>query len=143
MRFIQIVLLAIVAAVCYGLIQDQVTIRVCPEYFTIGHPPLIQTQSLTVLGLFWGVVATWWVGLILGIPLGISARLGSRPGMQAKDLVRPIGILLACMAVLAVCSGAVGYVLARMEVVVLLEPMASRIPRSQHAVFLGIGPTEF
>jgi len=49
--------------VAYGLVHDQVTVRVSLEYFTIGHPQLITTSSPTLLALFWGAAATWWVGL--------------------------------------------------------------------------------
>lgn len=66
MKFIRIVLAAVGAAVGYGIVHDQITVRISPEYFTIGHPRLIETSSLTILALFWGVVATWWVGLPLG-----------------------------------------------------------------------------
>ena len=37
---LKIVVLCIVAAIVYGILHDQVTARVCVEYFTIGHPPI-------------------------------------------------------------------------------------------------------
>jgi hypothetical protein len=33
--------------VVYGIVHDQVTARVCVEYFTVGHPPVFQTNSDT------------------------------------------------------------------------------------------------
>lgn len=70
------VALSVLAAVVYGILHDQITARICVEYFTIGHARLIDSDSPTVLGLFWGVVATWWVGLPLSVPTGpfIKAR---------------------------------------------------------------------
>lgn len=65
MPFIRIVLLSILAAIGYGIIHDQVTARICVEYFTIGHPPIFHTDSPALLGVRWGILATWWVGLIL------------------------------------------------------------------------------
>jgi len=47
-RFGAIVLLCIVAAVVYGVVHDQVTARVCVEYFTIGHPPVFDTADLAI-----------------------------------------------------------------------------------------------
>jgi len=38
MQAIAIVALCIGSAVAYGILHDQVTARVCVEYFTIGHP---------------------------------------------------------------------------------------------------------
>ena len=46
--------------------------------FTIGHPPVFATDDPTLLGLGWGVIASWWVGLLLGIPLALVARAGGR-----------------------------------------------------------------
>lgn len=64
-----ILILAFLGAVLYGAVRDQVTARICLEYFTVMHPPLVESQSPTVVALAWGVVATWWMGLLLGLPL--------------------------------------------------------------------------
>lgn len=42
---LQITGLCIAAAVRYGILHDQVTARICVEYFIIGHPPLFDTTS--------------------------------------------------------------------------------------------------
>jgi hypothetical protein len=136
MRTLAIVALCIAAAVAYGVIHDQVTARVCVEYFTIGHPPVFRTESPTLLGLGWGVIATWWVGLLLGVPLAIAARAGGRPRRCARSLVRPILTLLAVMAACAATAGVVGWLLARAGVIRLVEPLASNIPADKHVPFL-------
>jgi hypothetical protein len=74
MQALGIVLVSILAAVVYGIVHDQVTARVCVEYFTIGHPPVFHTDDPTLLGIGWGIIATWWVGAMLGAPLAIVAR---------------------------------------------------------------------
>jgi hypothetical protein len=132
----KIVLLSVVAAVVYGILHDQVTARVCVEYFTIGHPPVFSTQSPTLLGLGWGVIATWWVGLLLGIPLAVAARAGRRPPRPSRTLVRPIVVLLLVMGGGALVAGLVGYALGQAGAVVLLEPLRSRVPETRHARFL-------
>src|SRR6266513_2858429 len=101
MEFLKIVGLGILAAVSYGIIHDQTTVRVCVEYFTIGHPPLIPSTSPTLLALAWGVVATWWVGLPLGFTLASAARLGHRPKLLAAQLTPLILRLLATAAIVA------------------------------------------
>ena len=136
MQAIYIVLLSIGSAVAYGVVHDQITARVCVEYFTIGHPPVFATDDPTLLGLGWGVIATWWVGLLLGVPLAVAARAGSRPKRTAASLVRPVGVLVVVMAGCALLAGVVGFVLARNGSVVLLEPQASRVPRDRHVQFL-------
>ena len=75
MQAIAIVALCIGSAVAYGILHDQVTARVCVEYFTIGHPPVFSAVSPTMLGIGWGIIATWWVGLLLGIPLAVAAHV--------------------------------------------------------------------
>ena len=55
--FFKIVAASILLAIVYGLIQDQITIRICPEYFTIFHPNPLQIEDITLLALFWGVAA--------------------------------------------------------------------------------------
>ncbi len=74
MESFRIVLMCVVAAVAYGIVHDQVTARVCVEYFTVGHPPIFGTNDPTLLGIGWGILATWWVGILLGVPLAIAAR---------------------------------------------------------------------
>jgi hypothetical protein len=112
-EFAKIVALSILAAICYGIAHDQVTARICVEYFTVFHPPVFPTDNPTLLGLGWGVIATWWVGTILGILLGIAARAGRAPKVGARSLLRPIVVLLAVMAISALGAGLTGYVLAR------------------------------
>jgi hypothetical protein len=110
---VRIALLCIVAAVLYGIVHDQVTARLCVEYFTIFHPPVFNTTSPTLLGLGWGVIATWWVGAFFAVPMIFAARAGSRPTLRAADLVQPVLRLLGFMATCAVLFGAAGYFLAR------------------------------
>jgi hypothetical protein len=45
-------------AIAYGTLHDQVTARICVEYFTIGHPIIRPTESPILLGVIWSVVAT-------------------------------------------------------------------------------------
>ena len=112
-RFLGIVLLCIAASVAYGLLHDQITIRIAPEYFTVLHPQILPTDTpLTVLALAWGVIATWWVGLILGLILAVASCAGSRPKLSVGDLVRPVAWLLLVMAIGAVVSGVAGIFLA-------------------------------
>ena len=111
MESLKIVALCIVASAVYGIVHDQVTARVCLEYFSVYHPDVFHTQSPTLLALGWGILATWWVGLILGILLAISARAGSSPKASARDLMPKVLRLLIIMAVCALSAGISGYFL--------------------------------
>jgi hypothetical protein len=136
MRAIAIIILCIGMAIAYSILHDQVTARVCVEYFTIGHAPIFGTESPTLLGLGWGIIATWWVGFLLGVPLAVAARAGHRPKRSAATLLRPILKLLFVMACCAMSAGLVGFALGRAGVVYLLEPLASAVSRTRHARFL-------
>lgn len=131
-----IVLLSIVACVCYGIVHDQITARICVEYFTVGHPPVFPTTDPTLLGIGWGIIATWWVGLFLGVPLALASRLGSRPKRSASSLLRPIGLLLAVSGLVAATAGALGYLAASHGWVYLMPSLASRLPADRHIPFL-------
>jgi hypothetical protein len=110
---LKILILAIAAAILYGVIHDQFTARICIEYFTVFHPPVFRTQSPTLLALGWGVIATWWVGAFLGLLLILAARSGSRPKLRAVQLFRPIGKLLLIMAACAFFAGLSAFLLAK------------------------------
>lgn len=132
MPMLRIVLLSLVATVLYGIVHNQITARVCVEYFTLGHPPIFGTDDPTLLGLGWGILATWWMGLLLGIPLAIVARGGSRPKRTAGSLIRPIAFLLAIMAGCALVAGVLGWFLARAGVVSLIGPVVQELPTERH-----------
>ena len=133
------VLLCIASAILYGIAHDQITARVCVEYFTIGHPRIFPTESPTWLALGWGVIATWWAGLLLGVPLAIAARIGMRPKREPRSLVRPIAILLLVMGCVALLSGITGYTLARLGYLELNEYLASAVKPDRHAAFIADG----
>ncbi len=132
---LKIILLCIVAAIVYGILHDQVTARVCVEYFTIGHTPIFSTESPTLLAFGWGILATWWVGLILGILAALASGVGAWPKLDVAQLVRPIIGLLIVMAVVSLLEGITGYRLAKASGLVLPEPFGHRIPKAHHCLF--------
>ncbi|AMV21012.1 hypothetical protein VT03_24125 [Planctomyces sp. SH-PL14] len=134
--FLSIVLMSIFAAILYGILHDQITARICVEYFTIGHPPIFGTDDPTLLAFGWGIVATWWAGLIVGIPLAIAARAGSRPRRSPASLIAPLGRLFLIMGASAVLAGAIGGLLASRGAVVLVGRLARAVPAERHVPFL-------
>jgi hypothetical protein len=135
----RIVALAIGAAVFYGLVHDQITARISIEYLTIGHPRLFAHDDPTIHALAWGVLATWWVGLMLGLPLALAARRGERPKIAARELVRPIAWLLGVMAVCALVAGCIGHFGAQRGWFVLFGDLAQRVPDDRKVAFLSAG----
>lgn len=138
MQAIAIIVVSLMAAVAYGIRHDQITARVCIEYFTIGHPQILvfRINSPTILGFVWGVAATWWEGVGLGIPLAAAARLGSRRKVGCSELVRPMLILMVVTGILAAIAGLVGYFAAVQGWVGLSGPLGAKVPADRHVAFL-------
>ena len=136
MEFLKIVAFGLFAAVTYGVIHDQVTARVCLEYFTIGHPPLIHSASPTLLAFAWGFVATWWVGLPLGAVVAMAAQSGARPKLTAAQVRPYILWLLVAVAVLASMSGLAVYFLATHQVIALDKDWSALLPEGTQIPFL-------
>lgn len=136
MQSVLIILLSVFSAIAYGIIHDQFTARICVEYFTVGHPPIFNTESPTLLGFGWGVVATWWVGVMLGIPLACAARLGSSRPWTARKLIKPIATLLGVMGTGAFLAGLTAFILASKGSIQLAGVFASVLPPEKHVPFL-------
>ena len=133
---LKICLVSIVAAILYGVVHDQITARVCLEYFTVFHPPVFATQSPTLQALGWGVIATWWMGAFLGALLAIAARAGSRPKLSAANILKPVAKLLAIMAGCALLAGLLGFVLARQGAIFPPKWVSDNLPPTAHARFM-------
>jgi H+/Cl- antiporter ClcA len=136
MESLKIIGLSIVAAIVYGIVHDQITARICVEYFTIFHPPVFPTHSPTLLGIGWGIIATWWVGAVLGVLLALSARAGSRSQFEASDLVRPIFALLCVMALCALTAGLAGFLMSRAGRIEVPAGVGALLPLALRARFM-------
>jgi hypothetical protein len=131
----QMLQLGIVAEVLYGMLQDQVSVRLCKEYFTLGHPPIPGVEDPTLLGLLWGFLGAWWGGALLGALAGFSARLGSAPKLDVRALFLPVGLLLLAQAGVTFTWGWLAARQVDQPGFQLGEPWLSGIPAEQHARF--------
>jgi hypothetical protein len=95
-------------------VHDQITARICLEYFTVAHRRIEGLTDPSAIALYWGVVATWWMGTFLGTALALAANVGRRPPCPFRSLIRPGLILLAVMFICATVSGVIGYLYAHM-----------------------------
>jgi hypothetical protein len=139
MHALRIIAVCILAAVCYGVVHDQITARVSLEYFTIGHAPIFGTHDPTLLALGWGVLSTWWAGLFLGVALALACRFGSWPKKTLAEVLPSIGRLLIVMAIGALVAGLIGWFLASQGWIILIDHLASVVPREKQVAFLAVG----
>lgn len=134
----KVVLLSIAAAVCYGVIHDQITARLCVEYFTVAHPPLFHTQSPALLGLAWGVTATLGVGVVLGVLLALVSQSEGQPPIPVSELRKSVLRLLAIMAAGAITAGLIGFELSRRAVVEIPCAWFDLVPVERHDRFMAV-----
>ena len=136
MEGLKIWLLTIGATIAYGITHDQITARVSIEYFTVGHANIFQTTSPTLIAFGWGILATWWVGALMGVFFALVARFGGRPKTALRDLLVPGGVLLACVGVAALVAGVAGFFAAKSGQVALAGHFATEVPAGGHARFI-------
>jgi hypothetical protein len=133
-----IVGLCIFMAVAYGIVHDQVTARLCVEYFTVAHPPMFATTSPTMLGICWGIAATFGVGALLGMLLALVSQSGDVLAVPTLTLLRSILVLLAVTAISASLAGIAGFLLSCHSIVSIPAEFAETIPREQHDRFMAV-----
>lgn len=136
MKTAQIILVSILAACTYGVVHDQITVRICIEYFTVAHPPLFHTASPTLLALCWGVSATAGIGAALGVILALVSQSAGAIPYSVPRLGRSILLLLAAMGASAFTAGVVGYELSRRGFISIPAGLAETIPAHQHHRFM-------
>jgi hypothetical protein len=131
MEALKIIAMCLFAGSVYGILHDQVTARVCLEYFTVFHPDVFHTQSPTLLAFGWGILATWWEAFFVGLLLAMAARSGSRPRFSANELIPKVALLMAAMGFLALVAGISGYFLQGLG----MEYYATNIPKQIRHTF--------
>lgn len=133
---LKIVLLALAAAIAYGVVLDQIAIRVCLEYFTIAHAPIFDSGSATLIALGWGLRSTWWAGLAAGVLFAFAAHAGSPQKVTWLGFVRPVAVLLFVMAVAATLAGFVGHWMVSTGRIPSLQVWGLMLPAEKQPAFM-------
>lgn len=136
METIKIILFAMLAAMTYGIVHDQVTAHLCVEYFTIAHPPVFPTDSPFLLAIGWGIIATWWLGLALGVGLALAARAGRWPRLGLAEVRRSMAMMMLVSAAAAILAGIAGATLSSTGAIFLAPPWDDLIPPAKHVRFM-------
>jgi len=124
------------AFILYGILHDQITARVCIEYFTVGHPPLVPTTNPTLIAFAWDFVATWWFGLPMGTLIAMSSTLGTWQSLTVRDLLRPGAVLFVVTGIIALIAGIAGYFAAQAKIVYLMPSFYDLIPAGKESRFI-------
>lgn len=137
------VLLGLGAMVGYAVLQDQVSARLCPEYFTVLHPPIPGLSDPTLLGISWGFLGAWWGGVLLGFALALTATVGSRPPLAPRELVRPLAALVGVLAAVTALTGFAVWHHANLLGVSLDPQMSLLVPKERHRGLLTVACYHF
>lgn len=132
------ILLCLLGAITFGITHDLVTANICVEYFTIGHPKVIESQNPIFLALVWGVLATWWVGLILGLLIVCFNSIGKLPKIPFSKIRKYVIRLLLILPFTAALAGLIGYFLAKTGVIHLVGEFSATIPIPKQEIFLAV-----
>jgi hypothetical protein len=138
LRKAKIIVLCTLAAIAYGIVHDQITARLCIEYFTIGHPPVFHTTSPTVLAICWGIAATCGAGTLLGYVLAQVSQSEGFPPLPMRSVYKSILSLLAVMAISASLAGIVGFELSRREIIGLPGAFVELLPTNRQHRFMAV-----
>ena len=109
--FTSCIFISIVLAGVYGILHDQITYSISPEYFTKfkyrqfgfeaewfgGH-----RQTVAAIGF----LATWWTGLFIAIPLGLISLFFPDHKTMFTAIKKAISLIL----MIAVVAGVAGFI---------------------------------
>ena len=128
------ILLGVTASIAYGVVHDQISVRISPPYLMDWHPKIVESRDPTIVALAWGVVATGWFGLILGAVLALAATVGKRPTVSWRAVVRATGFVFAITAFSALAALAItrGFSLEMPDV---FGPVYTELPHAQRLAF--------
>ncbi|RXK59243.1 hypothetical protein ESA94_13965 [Lacibacter luteus] len=106
-----LIFIVIIIAGIYGILHDQITYSISPEYFTKFKYKQFGFESeqfgghrATVAVI--GFLATWWMGLFIGIPLGLLSLIFPDYKKMASVLKKSLFLVI----LIAVLTGIGGFV---------------------------------
>lgn len=104
------IILCCLMAGTYGILIDQVTYTVSPEYYTQYKFPLYHINPYEFGGdrmsaVVIGFMATWWTGLFIGAGLGFTSMIFDQQRERRRNLIVAVFIVL----VTTIVMGGIGY----------------------------------
>ena len=138
MAYARIVLLCVAVAVGFGVVHNQVTVSLSPEYFTIGHASTFEWSSVRVRALGLSLLVGAWLGASLGALLAAIAQNGKRPRLRARDLARPLAMLLLVAGCTSAVLGGIGYGLGHTDAMEIGGRLADLVPEGAQERYLAV-----
>lgn len=116
------IILCCIMAGTYGILIDQLTYTVSPEYYTQYKFPLYNINPYEFGGermsaVVIGFLATWWTGLFIGAGLGLTGMIFEQRRERRRNLVVAVLIVLLTTIVMGIVGYFYGLVVEINEVV--------------------------
>jgi len=91
--------------VLFAVGMDQVSARLCPEYFTVLHNPIPGLSDPTLTGVVWGFLGSFPGGFLIGFTLAVAGELGAWPRQQTSRARWLLLLVVASTAAGATITG--------------------------------------
>lgn len=112
--FFSYIVLAILAAGLFGAIHDQISYTVSPEYFTHFKFPMFHLLdpniSERVRAAEVGFLASWWMGVPLGLLTGVAGFIHTDVAKMRSALFLSLPVIMGFVLVFALCGLLYGFV---------------------------------
>ncbi|CAN5764779.1 hypothetical protein BH09VER1_BH09VER1_51070 [soil metagenome] len=100
-----LVAVASLLAGLYGIVHDQLTYTIAPEYYTKFKFPMFHLADSPlpdrVRAMVVGFLATWWMGVLIGLTVGLA-------GFMQRDWRRMLVVTLQAYGVVVLVTAGVG-----------------------------------
>lgn len=115
--YVLIIFLALVVAGLYGIIHDQISYTVAPEYFTkfkfiqfgFTETPVPERVRASIIGF----LASWWMGIPIGLLVGAAGFIHRGPRRMLKVSLWSIVVAAGFTLFLGLCGLLYGYIQTR------------------------------
>lgn len=111
--FLVFVLLAMIAAGLFGALHDQISYTVSPEYFTRFKFPMFHLLDANVpervRAAEVGFLASWWMGIPLGVFAGLAGFIHKDPARMRRALLWSLPLIAGFTLVVALAGLLYGY----------------------------------
>jgi hypothetical protein len=109
--FVLILIISAGMAAVYGVIHDQITYTISSEYYTKFKFEQFGLDTHRFGGIrntvaITGIIATWWVGLVIGFVQGTVGLMHRSPG----EMFHRIFKALLCTILITFCTGLSGFI---------------------------------
>jgi len=116
--FLSTLIISVIIAGIYGILNDQITYTISPEYFTKFkyvqfrvNPADFGGARQAVAAI--GFLATWWVGLVIGLAFGINGLVFN----HHKTMFRMILFAISITFGITICMGFAGFLYGKLYLV--------------------------